>query len=148
MIILHLQLPTFCMSFILKQVTGFSMAQTKLAVNSPKTTDGIGLLLPATEKWGIAVERCRGSMLLILLPPGTDSSQLSQLLGLGILPIVSTPTLGAAAASVNLSFPVLIWKKLVGGSGELMHFVFPVACHLRQFLLCLCLQQVQFAAES
>lgn len=113
MIILPLQ-HTFCMAFILKQATGFSMAQAKLEVSSPKTTDGIGLLLPATEKWGVAVVRCRGSMLLILLPPGTDSSQLSQLLGLGILPIVSTPTLGAAAASVNLSFPVLIWKKIGG----------------------------------
>jgi len=33
------------------------MVQAKLEVSSPKTTDGIGLLLPATEKWGVAVVR-------------------------------------------------------------------------------------------
>ncbi|EOA97459.1 hypothetical protein Anapl_09626 [Anas platyrhynchos] len=90
----------------------FSTAQAKLTVSPPKITDGTGLFLPATEKWGIAVERLTGSTLLILPPPGTDTSQLSQLLGLGILPIVSTPTLGAAAVSVNLFFPVLIRAKL------------------------------------
>jgi len=61
------------------------------------------------------MQRSRGSMLLIWLPPGTDTSQLSQLPALGILPIVSTPTLGAAAVSDNLFFPVLIWTKLAGG---------------------------------
>lgn len=100
------------MPFILEPAQDFSTAQTKLTGSPPKITDGPGPPLPATEKWGIAMERSRGSMLLIWLPPGTDSSRLSQLLALGIPPIVSTPTLGAAALLDNLFFPVLIWTKL------------------------------------
>lgn len=100
------------MPFILEAVQDFSTAQTKLTVNPPKITDGTGPPLPATEKWGISMERSRGFMLLIWLPLETDSSQLSQLLALGILPVVSTPTLGAAVLSDNLVFPVLIWTKL------------------------------------
>lgn len=96
------------MPFILELSRDFSTAQTKSRVSPPKTTDGTGPPLPVAEKWGIAMEGSRGSTLLIWLPPGTDTSQLSQLPALGILPIVSTPTLGAAAVSDNLFFPVLI----------------------------------------
>lgn len=138
------------MHFILEPAQDFSTAQAKLTVSPPKITDGTGLFLPATEKWGIAVERLTGSTLLILLPPGTDTSQLSQLLGLGILPIVSTPTLGAAAVSVNLFFPVLIRAKLGWEASEelLMHFVFPAACYLRQILPWLCLQSSSLLLEA
>lgn len=103
------------MSFILEPAQDFSMAHAKLTVIPPKITDETGPLLPATEKWGIATERSRGSTLLSWLPPGTDTSQLPQLPALGILPIVSTPTLGAAAVSDNLFSPILIWAKLAGG---------------------------------
>lgn len=88
------------------------MNQTKLTSASPKITDGIRPALTAAGKWGIAMERSRGSTLLIWLPLGADTSQLSQLPALGILPIVSAPTLGSAAVSDNLFFPVLIWTKL------------------------------------
>lgn len=124
------------MPFIPKPAQDFSTAQTKLTVSSPKITDGTRPALPATEKWGIAMERSRGSMLLIWLPPGTDSSRLSQLLALGILPVVSTPTLGAAALADNLFFPVLIWTKL--GWTDVKECAHYLSRSLRQFLLCLC----------
>lgn len=118
--------------------TFYSRASTRLlnssgkADSSSKITDGTGPLLSATGKQGMAKERPRRSMLLILLPPGTDTRQLSQLPTLGILPIVSTPTLGAAAVSDNLFFPVLIWTKFFWrGILKGMCFVFPSACYLR-----------------
>lgn len=92
------------MPFILEPAQDLSTAQTKLTVNPPKITDGTRPPLPATETGGIAMERSRGSMLLIWLPPGNGSSQLSQLLALGILPVVSTPTSGAAGLSDNMFF--------------------------------------------
>ena len=136
------------MSFILEPAQDFSTTQTKLTISPPKITDGTGPPLPVAEKWGIAMERSRGSTVLIWLPPETDTSQLSQLPALGILPIVSTPTLGAAAVSDNLFFPVLIWTKLGGADVKGHALCLPAACYLRQFLLCLCSQPVLFAAGS
>lgn len=94
--------------------TRLSTAHTKLTVNPPKITDGTWPPLPAAERWGVAMERPRGSVLPIWLSPGIDTSQSSQLPALGILPIVSIPTFGAAAVSGNLFFLVLIWTKLRG----------------------------------